>query len=278
MKTLNLLFLFAAITSATLLTSCGGGGEAENTGPKYNYERADSLPVGYLEELGVVKTNIEVTARLFSQMNTKGYTFNESAMLSSGKSYSGSSKQAMGIGATGSDLVYAASFGQNQKAMDHMKGLISLAGSLGVGEAFDEELLNKMASEDTTINKSVLLTKAYLKAKDQLFSEERAQYATFMVIGGWLEGVHIGAQTLKGQPLGDMDIKIGFWELCNSYETVLHMCDVFVKSNQEMASVQEQLKSIAPQIEAVRRNSKKYNDGDVAALADAVSKIRGTLI
>jgi len=276
MKKPNLLFHLAPILAIALLSSCGGG-EAESTGPKYNFERADSLPQGYLEELGVVKTNIEVTAKLFSQMNDKGYAFNSSAMLSPGKNYSGSTKQAMGIGATGSDLVFAASYGQTQSAIDHMKGLINLANSLGVGEAFDETLLNKMASEDTTINKSVLLTKAYLKAKDQLFSNERAQYATFMVIGGWIEGLHIGCQTLKTKPMTDLDIKLGFWELCNGYQNVLHMCEVF-ESNQDMAGVQAQIREIGPQIEAISKNSKKYSDEDIAALSEAVSKIRGSLL
>lgn len=273
MKHLNLHLIVLAL--AAIITSCGG--EPEQTGPKYNFERADSLPSGYLEELGIVKTNIEVTAKLFARMNEQGYAFNESALLPAGKNYSGSSKQAMGIGATGSDLVYAASYGQNQSAMDRMKGLVSIAGSLGVGEAFDEELLGKMASDDTTINKSVLLTKAYLKAKDQLFSDERAQYATFMVVGGWIEGLHIGCQALKGKEITDQEIKIGFWELCNGYGNVLHMCEVF-QSNQEMTGIAAQLKEIGPQLEAVRKNAKKYNDANVTALADAVSKIRGSLI
>ena len=139
MKRFNLLT--PSIFSLSLMIISCGGEEIKDTGPKYNYEKADSLPSGYLEELGVVKTNIESSAQLFKHMNKKGYAYNDGAMLSASKSFSGSSKQAMGIGAIGSDLVYSASFAQTQSAMDRMKGLLSTASALGVAEAFDEELI-----------------------------------------------------------------------------------------------------------------------------------------
>ncbi|MEZ4722291.1 MAG: hypothetical protein R2813_10505 [Flavobacteriales bacterium] len=274
MKITN-LFSLLGIASIIALSSCGGG-EPEHTGPKYNFEKADSLPRGYLEELGIVKTNIEVTAKLYDHMNKMGYAFNESSMMSPSKSFSGSSKQAMGIGAIGSDLVYAAMFGQNQSAMDRMKGLVSTAQSLGVGEAFDENLMSKMASDDTTINKSVLLTKAYLKAKDQLFSDERAQYATFMIIGGWIEGMHLATATLKTD-IKDDETKIGFWEMVNSYESIVHLCAVF-KNNQEMTALGERIKTLGPVLGPIKSNAKKYTVEQVQALAAEVDNLRNSTL
>lgn len=277
MKTLRLLTLSIVAGATLTITSCGGGEEQVDTGPKYNYEKADSLPTGYLEKLGVVKANIEVTAKLFAHMNEKGYAFNESILLPAGKSYSGSTKQAMGIGATGSDLVYTASFGQNQSAMSRMKGLVDLSNSLGVGDAFDEELMTKMASDDSTINKSILLTKAYLNAKDQLFSEERAQYATFMVVGGWLEGLHLGCQMAKDN-ISDKEIRVGFWEMTGTYGDILSMCKVFEASNPDMANMVKELHAMDPVLNKVRNNAKKYSKEDVAALAEAVSKVRSSML
>lgn len=265
------IVLFAA---ASTFIACGGGEEAPQ-GPKYNFERADSLPSGYLEELGIIKTNIEVTAKLYEDMNKGGYSFSESALMSSGKSFSGSSKQAMGIGAIGTDMVYCAAFGQNQSAMSRMEGLISTANSLGVAEAFDQELMQQMASEDTTINKSILLTKAYLKAKDQLFSDERAQYATFMVVGGWLEGLHIATQMGKDN-IANMDVRLGIWSMCEAYANVIHMCEVF-KSNSEMTATTAQLKELGAPVSKIVKNSKKYSETDIQELADAVSKIRSSM-
>jgi len=274
MKTTNRLFLASAALALLMLSACGG--EEAPTGPKYNFERAETLPDGYLEELGIIKTNIEVTAKLYEDMNASGYSFTESMLLSSGKSFSGSTKQAMGIGAIGSDMVYCSAFGQTQSAMSRMEGLMKTAGALGVAEAFDQEMIEKMASEDTTINKSVLLTKAYLNAKDQLFSDERAQYATFMVIGGWLEGLQIVTQMTKDE-LSNENVRIGLWSVVDSYDNVVHMCKVF-ESNAEMQKIATELESIAPQINKIKKNAKKFKPVDVAALAEAVSGIRGNLI
>lgn len=272
MKRFNLFTLSIFIMSLTII-SCGGG-DVEDTGPKYNYEKADSLPTGYLEELGVVKTNIEASAQLFKHMSEKGYSYNDGAMLSASKSFSGSSKQAMGIGVIGSDLVYSASFAQTQSAMDRMKGLLSTASALGVAEAFDEELMTKMASDDSTVNKSVLLTKAYLKAKDQLFSEERAQYATFMIIGGFIEGLHLSCQAMKDD-IKDDQVRIGFFEIVNSIGSVQHLCRVF-ESNAEMKKLSEDLHALDPMIKAIKKNAKGYSTKEVTALADGVANIRNS--
>ena len=102
-----------------------------------------------------------------------------------------------------------------------------------------KNLLSKMAGEDSTVNKPVLLTKAYLKAKDQLFSEERAQYATFMIIGGFIEGLHLSCQAMKDD-IKDDQVRIGFFEIVNSVGSVQHLCRVF-ESNAEMKKLSEDL-------------------------------------
>jgi len=231
--------------------------------------------MGYLQELGIIKTNIEVTAKLYEDMNEAGYAFNESALMSSGKSFSGSSKQALGIGAIGTDMVFCASFGQSQSAMSRLEGLMKTANSLGISEAFDQELIEKMASEDSTVNKSVLLTKAYLNAKDQLFSEERAQLATFMVVGGWIEGLHVGCQVASSE-INGQDVRLGLWSMCNAYKNVVHMTEVF-KNNADMQSTKAKLDEIAPQVRKIVNNAKKYKPADVKALADAVATMRSSM-
>ena len=274
MNKLQLTLVVLSISSIGLLPSCGGE-EVADTGPKYNFEHADSLPTGYLKELGIVKTNIEVTARLYQKMVDKGYSFSEGALISAGKSFSGSAKQAMGVGAIGSDIIYCATFGQNQSAISRMEGLLKTAGSLGVSEAFDKSIMEKMASEDTTINKSVLLTKAYLKAKDQLFSDERAQLATLMVVGGWVEGLHICSQMMK-EDIKDKEVRLGYWELVNTFDNIDPMCKVF-KSNADISGVESQIHELTPLMNKIKKNEKKYKPADVAALADAVSSMRGSM-
>lgn len=274
MKKSTLILTAFAFAGSTLIISCGG--EVQETGPKYNFEKADSLPDDYLKELGIVKTNIELTAKLFETMHENGFSFNEGNMLSAGKSFSGSAKQAMGIGAIGTDMVYAISFKQNQSAISRMEGLMSQSNGLGVAEAFDKGLMEKLSSEDSTINKSVILTKAYLNAKDQLFSEERAQLATFMVVGGWLEGLHISTSMCK-ENISNLDIRLGLWEICNTYDNVMNMTKVF-ESNTEMKDISTKISELEPLIKRISGNSKKYNSDDVSALAEGVAKIRNSVL
>lgn len=257
-----------------MIASCSS--EVKDTGPKYNFEKAESLPDDYLKELGIVKTNIELSAKLYELLHKNGSTFSESTMLSSSKNFNGTPNQAMGIGAIGTDLVYAISFKQNQSAGTRLEGLMSQANALDISEAFNKDLIEKLSSEDTTINKSILLTKAYLNAKDQLFSEERAQLATFMVIGGWIEGLNISTQNCKGK-LDNLDIRLGLWEVCNTYKNVRGMTNAF-SDNPEMQSVAETISTLEPLVNKISSNAKRYKDEDVAALAEAVVKIRASLL
>lgn len=273
MKKSTIILLAVSFTGASFLASCGE--EVKDTGPKYNYEKADSLPTDYLKELGIVKTNIEITARLFEKMNSAGYSFSEGSMLSASKSFSGSSKQAMGIGAIGTDMVYAISFKQNASAISRMEGLLSQANALGISDAFDKKLMEKLSSEDSTINKSVILTKAYLNAKDQLFSDERAQLATYMVLGGWIEGLHVSSQMAKNK-IDDMEIRLGLWEICNTYQNVLNMTKVF-ESNAEMKAIADKVAEIAPLVNKISGNSKRYNAEDVTALSEGVQTLRNSI-
>jgi len=266
-------FCLMAVSTAVLM-SCGG---EEPKGPRYNYERADSLDPAYLQELSSVRTNIEISAQLFGQLVEAEYPFDESLMLSSGKSFSGSKGQALGLGAVGSDLVYATLFGQNQTAITRSKDMMDQANKLNVPEAFDEKFITALTSDDSTINKPIMLTKAYLNAKDQLFSEDRAQLATFMAVGGWVEGIYIGSGALKTK-LDRNDIRITFFEMVKSYDNVMKMLTVFADMNPEIAALKTEMEALAPAIGPIKSKPNRYKLEQVVALHEAIGKFRSKIL
>ncbi|MEM9022728.1 MAG: hypothetical protein AAGB22_03240, partial [Bacteroidota bacterium] len=176
-NTRPLFALMAALLPFLFMTGCGN---EEPPVLQYALNRADSLPEAYLGELRNIRNSIEVTAGLFAALNANGYAYQEEAMLSPEKSsgFGTSEQQAMGIGAYCSSLVYTTSFGYQQTAINQTRSLRELAGRLDIGDAFDAEMLDGLTSADSSVNKSIILTKAYLNARDQLYSEERAQMAT----------------------------------------------------------------------------------------------------
>ncbi len=276
MKAFTIVPVSLIIGFAAVLSACGG--ETGSSKPAYDYERSDSLSKDYLNELSTIRSTIETSANLFNQLNDNSFSFTESNMLSTGKgsSASTSQKQALALGAFGSDMVYASSFGQTQSAINYLSGINGLAGKLGIQSAFDEKIMEKLSSEDSTVNKSVLLTQAYIKAKDNLFSEDRAKIATMMAVGGWVESMYLASSMLGGKMEGNAP-RTEFWELADSYKSLLRMCEVF-ESDADIKAIRTSLEGIKAPIKKIFSNSRKYSGSDVQAAQEALKTLRGELV
>jgi len=240
------------------------------------YDRADSMNADYLRQLGNIRVSIEQTAKLNKLLFDKGFSYNSSLLMSSSKSFGNSKQQAMGLGAIGADLNYATVYEQSQDAMNYTKALMDVANKLGIGSAFDEELLNKMTSNDSTINKSILLTKAYLRAEDQLFNEERAHLATLMSVGGWIEGLSISTSIGKTKPVGN-EINSGIWSQAYTYNNIIAMLKIFKDSSPDCAEVLNELIGLEPKINAVVRQG-NLNEEQINNLNTAVTDLKNKLM
>lgn len=271
MKT-NKFFLFLFCGSLTLLFACGGG---DSTEVVYNYEKADSLSVDYLRELGNIRVSIEQTGKLNAMLKEEGYSYNSSMLNSASKAtgYSNSKQQAFNLGAYGADLNYAISYEQSQDAMGYVKAMIQLADKLGVPNAFDEKLLTQMTSDDSTINKSILLTKAYIKAEDQLYSEDRAQLATMMVVGGWVEGLYISTSAAKTKP-GSGNINSGIWNQAYTYSNIIKMLKIFENSSTDCAELLKGLEEIREPVNRLVQSEGNLKPDRIAEANDAIAKLR----
>jgi len=272
MKT-NKFFLFLFCGTLALLFACGG--EVEDTEVVYNYEKTDSLSADYLRELGNIRVSIEQTGKLNAMLKDEGYSYNNSMLNSASKAngYSNSKQQAFNLGAYGADLSYAIAYEQSQDAMDYVKGMIQLAGKLGVPNAFDEELLTQMTSDDSTVNKSILLTKAYINAEDQLYSEDRAQLATMMVVGGWIEGLYISTTASKAK-LGSGNINSGIWNQAYTYSNITKMLKIFESSSADCAELLKGLEEIDVAVNRLIQSEGNLKPDRVAEANDAITKLR----
>ena len=273
----GILALLTFTTAAVLITSCGGGGEGGPQRKVYNYEKADSLSVDYLKELGSVKVNIEMAAKLFISLKERDYTFDASLMTPTSKSFATSKQQALGLGMFSASLSYAAVYEQSQPTTDYITSIMGLANKLGIQDAFNEELLKKITSTDTTVNKSILLTKAFINATDQLYSEDRAKLVCLMVSGGFIEGLKISTAATRERFAGG-EIGFGIYEQVLSYENTMKMLKVFKEQDQDVKTVYEAFKSQeAPIMEAINSHG-KLNQDHIVKLNAAITQLESKLV
>jgi hypothetical protein len=270
----KILSLLSLVSLSLLMANCGGGeGPVAKT---YNYEKADSLSTDYLKELGSVKVNIDLAAKLYATLQDQGYEFDKTLLTSAGQQFATSKKQALGLGMYSASLAYSAVYKQDQNTQEYLKSIIDLTNKLGIPEAFPEDLLKKLAGSDTTVNKSILLTKAYITATDQLYSEERATLVTMMVAGGFVEGLLISTGALKVK-MNNQEISSGLYEQIYSYDNTVKMLEVF-KDNKDVGEVLIAFKSVNDVIQEAIHTHGRLTLDNVHKLNAAMTNIKSKLL
>lgn len=267
-------FLFPAL--AGLFFSCGN---EVVTKKEYDYQKADSLPIDYLRELGNIRVSIEEIARLQKIFLEQKYSYNNSILNPAGKStsYSSSKIQALNLGIYGSDLSYVVSFQQGQEVRNYMDVVIQLAQKLGVSSAFHQELITQLTSDDTTIDKSMLLTRAFRHAEDNMYSQERAHLATLMVAGGWIESLYLTTSMLKSKP-HNSTFNSDIFDNVYTYNNVKKMLQVFENDCKDCKEVLIDLESLNIPISEMIRSKYSISEYHINRLHEPLTQIRNKVI
>jgi hypothetical protein len=113
--------------------------------------------------------------------------------------------KAANLGIYGSDLTIASSFDQTQESMVFLKCVNMLAGDLGVSNAFDQKMFDRMEAnkqnKDSTLE---VVTGAFKKADEILKINNRPATSAIILAGSWIEGLYVScqiAQSLKSEPV-----------------------------------------------------------------------------
>lgn len=264
--------------SISLLSSCGGEEVVKKT---YDYQRADSLPPEYTSSLGNIRVSIEDAAVLSKEFKNAGYPYNSGMLNPTGKAsgYSTSKMQALNLGVYGSDLNYSFANEQSQDVMNGLKSILELAKKLGLESAFNPEMIEKLTNAaDTATDKSILLTKAYREAQDNLHSNERAALATLMVVGGWVESLYLFSTNLKSKPApGEINVKV--WDHVMTYKDAVQMLTVW--KNQGNKDCEEMLNDISTilggPITEIIRSKGNFSQAQIDGLHAALTTLRGKI-
>lgn len=112
--------------------------------------------------------------------------------------YSTNYQKAINFGVYGADLSYVNIFDQSQDAMFYTNCVKKLADELGITSAFDAETMERLEENINNRDSLVRLTNdAFWVVDAHLKENKQENLSVLIVIGGWIEGLYIGAQTLN---------------------------------------------------------------------------------
>jgi hypothetical protein len=251
----TLVCIAFAIASFLFLSSCSG--DVAEQKPQYDYQRDDSLPPDYLRELGNFRVGMEQIASMNESIMLEKNSYNSQLLNPASKisGYNNSKIQAVNLGVYASDLSYAAAFHQTQDMRNYMDAIFQIATKLGIQSAFDKELLEKLTSADTTIDKAQLFSRAFRQLQENTHSHERSHLMALMITGGWVESIYLAASVLKQKPLS-AEMHSVIFDNAYTYQNVKKILEVFQNDCKDCKDVLIELETISAPVENLIVNSK----------------------
>ena len=102
-------------------------------------------------------------------------------------------KKALNLGVYGADLSYAGLFGNHQDAIEFFAATQIIAEDLGIGQTFQNQFISRL--ERNADNKDTLLeviSDFFLENDSYLKDLNRQDVSTYVLAGGWIEGIYLG--------------------------------------------------------------------------------------
>jgi hypothetical protein len=124
--------------------------------------------------------------------------------------YTTNAKRAMNMGIYGADLGYINIYNQKQDAIIYLNSITGLADELKIGQFFDIATLKSMATNSSNLDSLLYIsTRNFEKMSNYLQEQNRGKISSYMLLGGWIEALHIATEVAKNNKNQKLLEKIG---------------------------------------------------------------------
>ncbi len=234
MKTSKIILLLVA--GLTIL-SCSG---------RKNIKDAES----FLDSLDTHQDTLAVSGKLVDNIlqqipsplemsmliKSSGLKYNNTVLSNSDDydKYNTSFKQAVNLGIYGTDLMYTNIFDKDQDAIGYIKAAKSLANDLNIGQYFNIKLITELAVNRKNFDSLMLITvRNFNEINDELQQQHRANMSAMLLVGGWLEGLHLVCAMAADNP-GDSVLTEKIGEQKIFLEKIVLLVDYCAKTDPDI--------------------------------------------
>lgn len=138
-----------------------------------------SIPSPVLIAAVLQKNNIQFKQDLLNQLQNKNKYVNET-------------KKALNLGVYGANLAYLSNYNMGQTTVDYFDAVASLASELEILDKVDRKIISSFQSNMDHRDSLLALNGDFFRAADlYLKSSERTHLSSYILIGGWVESMHL---------------------------------------------------------------------------------------
>ena len=191
------LILYAGFV---IVLSCNGSGGQRSLRQESNISEYDSTQG---KSLTYNKYELPLSVDVYKLLKIKKYAFDELLMhkLKDQDKYFTEFKRAFALGVYSSDLAYASVYEQSQDAVNYFNASIELAHKLNIQDGYNSKTLDRAYENiDNEDSLSYIAGESYYRTCSILEKEKRDNILPLVVIGSWIESMHILSKACLDSP------------------------------------------------------------------------------
>ncbi len=137
------------------------------------------------------------TATTLERLNVK-FTDKHLHSTTDVSKYNTTTSEAVNLGIYIADLSFCALYEQNQAVIDYLATVKKLSEQLGISGFFNDSTMQTFHDNINNKNKIInTISESYTKSTNFLDEQERAEIASTVIVGGWIETLHLTLNLLK---------------------------------------------------------------------------------
>lgn len=172
-----------------------------------------------------------------------GAIYNESMLndVNHSKDYSNKFTQAINLGVYSSNLGYINMYSNYNASLNYLGSIKDLAEELHVSQFFDFTTIRRLATNNENIDSILQISTAGFEKMNQfLKSEGRDEISVLIVVGGWIESLHILTEVAEKSPTPAIIERIGEQKMfLADLATIVGLYENFGYFNQIVQDIEE---------------------------------------
>lgn len=189
---------FYTILLGLIIVACGGSKKPDLAEVEKTLAAEESaLPEISSENIEAILSSIPHPLELASHVQESGIEYN-AEYLNSTENYSNyntSNNRALNLGIYGADLGYTNLYNQVQDGIDYLTVVAKLSDDLNIGQFFNFSDLRRLIDNNANLDSLLMITNQnFDNINNHFVQQNNASLSTLLLMGGWLEGLHITNQ------------------------------------------------------------------------------------
>lgn len=159
--------------------------------------------------------------------------------------YTTSKSMALNLGIFSTDLSYASLFDQTPASIKYMGASKKLAEGLGILNAIDNTIIERL--EENVNNRDVIMdiiSETFLNTNSILEENDRVAIGSIILVGGWIEGLHIATALVKDAGSADSELVERVIDQKLSLSTIINLLEQY-KDNSDVMSVLSDVRELS---------------------------------